>query len=221
MKLCVAGCSFSDYSQVPNVYGEYLAAKLNFEYLHEGAGCGSNYRIWRTVTNHILSGNITADDLLIIQYTEYTRNEFWSAHEYTDLPKRQTVNLVENYNNSGSLVKYKLGSASWQNHKNEQKFFESYEAEFVSPKFEEEKFTVYHEMFQHMLLNRKIPTIFLATKYWFGDQKVLAEFENTKFTCSITSENRLSDEDPNHLSVPGHQELADKLYLHIMNKGLV
>ena len=47
MKLCVAGCSFSDYTKVDKVWGEYLAEKLDVDYLHEGAGCGSNWRIWR------------------------------------------------------------------------------------------------------------------------------------------------------------------------------
>jgi hypothetical protein len=46
MKLCVAGCSFSDYAgDVANVYGAILAEKLNVDYIHHGAGSGSNYRI--------------------------------------------------------------------------------------------------------------------------------------------------------------------------------
>ena len=51
MKIAVAGCSVSDYTGegVERVYGEILAESLNVEYIHEGAGIGSNYRMWRKI----------------------------------------------------------------------------------------------------------------------------------------------------------------------------
>jgi hypothetical protein len=76
-KLIVAGCSVSDYTNVKKVWGEYLAEQLNYEYVHEAAGCGSNYRMWRVLTTHILNGNITANDTVVVQYTTLERNEFW------------------------------------------------------------------------------------------------------------------------------------------------
>ena len=80
-KICVAGCSFSDYTKVDKVYGEYLAEKLGYDYLHEGAGCGSNWRIWRQVYKNIRDHHLTSNDILIVQYTITERQEFYSRFD--------------------------------------------------------------------------------------------------------------------------------------------
>ena len=91
MKLFVGGCSVSDYSQVNYVYGELLAKKIDCEYIHEASSCGSNWRIWRKIINHIMSGNLTSNDLLIIQYTTLERKEFWTKNERIALDRKSVV----------------------------------------------------------------------------------------------------------------------------------
>ena len=47
-KVFTFGCSLSDYMwKVTKPYGQYVSEELNAEYIHEGAGCGSNERIFR------------------------------------------------------------------------------------------------------------------------------------------------------------------------------
>jgi hypothetical protein len=95
-----------------------------------------------------------------------------------------------------------------------------YESNFLNPKFEEEKFKIYNEMFQHLLLNYKIPTIFLNNPYR-NDYNMLDYFQNLSYSTTITSETQLSTNDPWHLSLYGHTVLANNLYDHIVAKDLV
>jgi len=221
MKLCVAGCSFSDYAGgVANIYGAILAEKLNVEYIHHGAGCGSNYRIWREVSKLVMSNVLTPQDILIIQYTELTRTEFWSSNSYTAKPVPHQCNITENYNNDGSVIRYKLGAYEWQNTKTEKEFFKMYESNFINSHFEQEKFNVYNEMFQHFLLNYKIPTIFLNTPYR-PNCNMLSYFENLSYSTTITPETQFSNDDAWHLSLHGHAVLANNLYEHIVEKGII
>ena len=61
-KLIVAGCSVSDYTCVDKVWREYLSDQLTIPYMHEAVACGSNYRIWRKLSSHIINRTITPDD---------------------------------------------------------------------------------------------------------------------------------------------------------------
>ena len=64
--LLVAGCSVSDYTQVDKVWGEYLAEDLGLNYIHEGAGCGSNWRMWRVIVDAVKTKQITPNDIVIL-----------------------------------------------------------------------------------------------------------------------------------------------------------
>ena len=121
-KICVAGCSVSDYTEVLNPYGKILADSLNLEYLHEGGGCGSNARIWRRVTNHILNGNLGRNDILIVQYTEVIRTEFWSA--LPPFPSPVTSPDEEPWADGGRILRWKPCANEWQPNPEEKDFFE-------------------------------------------------------------------------------------------------
>ena len=71
--LCVAGCSFSDRTQVSHNYGDFLSDMLNMDYLHLAGGGGSNSRSIRLITESILSGELTPGSTVIWQPTEVTR----------------------------------------------------------------------------------------------------------------------------------------------------
>jgi hypothetical protein len=167
-----------------------------------------------------MSNVITSDDILIIQYTEPTRTEFWSSNSFTNAPIPFKCHLTENYNNDGSIIRYKSGADEWQNTKTEKEFFKMYESNFLNLHFEQEKFNVYNEMFQHLLLNYEIPTIFLNTPYRYG-YPILDYFENLSYSTTITPETQFSKTDPWHLSLHGHTVLANNLYNHIVEKGLI
>ena len=91
MKLIVAGCSVSDYTRVDTVYGKILADSIGYDYVHHGAGCGSNYRIWKKLTQMLMSGDLTDCDIVLVQYTQIDRREFWSD---TIVPEYIRLSLI-------------------------------------------------------------------------------------------------------------------------------
>ena len=130
-KLFAAGCSISTRCYANTSYPEELAKLLNYELVNCTAGCGSNYRTWRMITKHIMDGNLTSDDLVIIQYTEPTRREFWSR-----FPKNND-NYKDEYDD-GSILRFKFDSYLWQLTKEEIEFLRTYETNFVNDAFEKE-----------------------------------------------------------------------------------
>ena len=232
-KLFVAGCSFSDYTKVEHAYGEILAGKLNYQYVHEGAGCGSNWRIWRTITKHILDGNLTSDDLLIIQYTELTRNEFHSVlaqPKYVYEPRTIDNLPITDIRDDGFVIRYKFGADVWQNNKEESEFFKLYTKYFVNINFAEEQFLTHHHMFQHMLINNNIKTIFVASdrnhpKSFFLRQHTLPNFIPYMFSEPTDKTDcekyNLTPGDWGHLNQKGHEVFAGWLYDHIYNNKIL
>lgn len=228
-KLCVAGCSFSDYTHVKKVYGEFLAERLGFDYIHEGAGCGSNYRIWRRIVNHILNGNLTPNDIIIIQYTNPERKEFYTTNPpfpYVNLPEDALI-ISEPYQ-SGSLIRYKYQADSWQDYENDKLFFKMYESDHINIEYEKELFLVYHNMFQCFLKENKMRVCFIDGQYARLNTlnlKTLDYFEDYKFNEPSDFmhhiENRLLPNDGGHMSITGHQRYSDLLYTHIENCKLI
>lgn len=229
MKLLTAGCSFSDYCKVEFPYGKILANKLNAEYLHEGAGGGSNWRTWRRVTKCILDKIITSDDLLLVQYTERVRTEFCSAltrpnNRFLPGPYYE-FRVTERFEKDYSIIRYKPGAEIWQDTPEEKIFFNQYEKYFVIPEFAEEQFRVHHFMFQQMLKNCKIKTIFINSQRNppMTNNEFLPEFQPYIFREPIEHINQysLSAEDYGHMSQQGHEVFADWLYTHINNTNIL
>jgi hypothetical protein len=224
-KLFVAGCSFSDYTQVDKVYGEILAEKLGYEYVHEGSGCGSNYRIWRVIGGYILSGNLTPNDLLIIQYTSTERREFWS-HNSPSISEPKKVNLNEPYKNNGSLLKFKSGSGAWTRFSEEKALLDLYEKYFCSVEYEQEWFKIMHNFFQTFLIHYNIKTVFLETVYSYQlkDNGLEKQFENLYFdwkkNYDTPSIQLVPNQDWGHLNIEGHELLANDLYEHLLKNNI-
>lgn len=219
-KLFVAGCSVSDYTKVEKVYGEYLSEKLNCDYVHEGAGCGSNWRIWRKITNYILNGELTSNDLLVVQYTTIERKEVWSKENYK--MNNEKILLREDYKDGGNLVRFKVGSYDWQQIDYEKKFFNLYENCFLSIDYEREVFKTQNLMFQTMLKYFNIPTVFLG--YYLSLNKntmdLLPEFKKNSYVeiPHVLDRKYCLENDWWHLNDLGHQMVADKLYEYIVDK---
>jgi hypothetical protein len=222
-KLFVAGCSFSDYTHVEKTYGELLANKLNYEYVHEGAGCGSNWRIWRTITKYILNNKLSSDDLLIVQYTEITRNEFWSVlpqPSHSFWPSTPSKLKIFEKTKDGTIIRYKMGASGWQNNKKESEFLEMYENYFVSVNFAREQFMTQNYMFQKMLLSNNIRVIFInSPRYPVFMEDILPEFVPYVFSEPISfndfSQYNLLPDDFGHMNQKGHEVFAEWLNSHI------
>tara|TARA_Y200000002_G_scaffold10132_1_gene8353 strand:+ start:63 stop:755 length:693 start_codon:yes stop_codon:yes gene_type:complete len=228
MKLVVAGCSFSDYLEKNNnVYGENLAAFLGRQYVHEGAGSGSNWRIWRVIGNMIYNSTLDVNDILIVQYTNNERQEFWSQYAPG---KKQMVNgklrraTREPGPEDGSIIKYKSQSYTWHGepYPKEGKFLKQYEERHVSEQFAQEQFDAHHTMFMAMLRDKKIRTIFLRSRInpnFKLDQG--HEFNSFKESDGdlMNEEYYYEPQDSSHLNDKGHLHLAKKLNKHIKELG--
>lgn len=227
MKLIVAGCSFSDYTKVDSPYGKLLAEKLGYEYIHEGAGCGSNQRIWRRLTSMVLDGIITSDDLVIVQYTERTRQEFYTSYPQDNAYKgpncKEAIRVVEDYTDGGHIIRFKWGAHVWQYNSEEKQLFKLYEDGFLSIDYSNELFRVNHYNFQAMLARNNIKCIFVKTwRYRYNiDAEILLEFEPYVFyDTTVNEEYNLEPGDVGHLSQEGHIDFSDRLYTHIKQVGL-
>lgn len=225
-KLFVAGCSFSDFTKVNKVYGQFLAEKLGYDYVHEGAGCGSNWRIWRTITKHIMTGNLTASDLLIVQYTGRERQEFYSALDQPkELDKPNSIDYlktIEKFNN-GNIIRFKAESHVWQHNKEEREFFRLYEKYFVDIEFAREQFITQNYSFQKMLLSNKINAIFINSFRCppLSRASVLPEYLPT-FKEPVDDHTELlkynlEPDDDGHMNQLGHEIFAEWLFAHINN----
>lgn len=207
-KLIVAGCSVSDYTNVKKVWGEYLAEQLNYEYVHEAAGCGSNYRMWRVLTTHILNGNITPDDTVIVQYTTLERNEFWSPIVENDWLRDPAF--------GGDIIRFKSGSHAWAKG-SEKKLMKMYER-FIGIEFEHEKFINNHIAFQCLAKEYNIHNLYFVHVGSYGfnrkDHPTISKYKNNFFKYSDIfnkSENHITN-DPSHLSNIGHELLSTMIY---------
>ena len=208
-KLVVAGCSVSDYTNVSKVWGDYLSDLLKYDYLHEAAGCGSNYRMWRVLATHILNGNITSKDTIVVQYTTLERNEFWSPTIEDD--------YLRDAHHGGNIIRFKSHSHTW--HKgSEAKLMKLYQR-FINDDFEKEKFANNHMMFQCLAKEYNITNLYFIKvgSYGLEDLKLLDQYKNNFSSYSDifnTTENHIKD-DPYHLSDIGHKLLANKIFNNI------
>ena len=228
MKVIAAGCSFSDYLEYNNiVWGEALAEKLNAEYIHEGAGCGSNYRIWRRITRHVLDGVITSKDLLCVQYTGIERREFW-----TKLPRKnpvrgpKQVELREPWDgkDGGDIIRYKNGAHLWQDYEVENEFFKLLEDNFVCNSHSLEQFKTNHHMFQSLLEVYKIPTVFMLVRNIFPEYVETSPYHKKllfteDYSVAKDKKNWGEGTDYTHLSDEGHKNMAEQVYTHLKKVG--
>lgn len=220
-KIFVAGCSFSDWSQVEYNYGEYLGEMLNKPVEFETSGCGSNYRIWRKLVPAIINKRITERDLLIIQYTTVERKEFWTsftsphAADYENHGHPTKGSSMREKYEQGETIKYKVHAHTWQPNSEEKDFFKLYEDNFLYIPFEIEMFNIYHTMFKALLHEHKIPTIFLRTHYSYDlhDLKeVTSPFQYYLNVQDIQIPELCFEKDTcSHLTAEGHKKLAETL----------
>jgi hypothetical protein len=229
MKLFVAGCSFSDYNYNPSimtdkVYGDYLSEKLGVDYVHEGAGCGSNYRMWRKITNYIMNGFLTQDDILIVQYTNSTRREFFCNLPYESWKVDNVLKTTAAFEPYGTekIMRFKVGeyNTNFKSYEKEEvEFFNLYQKHFLDEKFSMEEFEYNNFMFQHMLINNNIKVIFLRS-HFFPNFNLIPFHEKNELSVYELIDNKdlqAHKNDPSHFSKKGHNHLSELIYDHLKN----
>ncbi len=127
----IFGCSASERVKVNKCYGDFLAETMHTTLNLQAAGCGSNRRISRVLGKMVHDGEITSNDIVVIQYTETTRNEFFTSNKETHpkITHTDNIQIREDYN-TGQIIRYKANAGSWQPSKIESKFFKNYEKDF-------------------------------------------------------------------------------------------
>lgn len=215
MKVCVAGCSVSDRYEITDCYGDHLSTVLEAEYLHLAASSGSNDRTWRRVTDCITKGLLTKEDLLIVQYTEVTRTEFWYEKDLRIPSSEQSWD-------QGCVIKFKINnlkrSSTERASKEISRFYQLYREHFLNENFEQEKFRLRHSQFECMLLHYDIATVFVdTTRIGPRDYEIMTTGRLSRFRDSSNKilENNLSRHDSCHFSEKGARLVADQLREHV------
>lgn len=217
-KLFTAGCSVSTKNSCSTSYPVELAKLLDYELVDLAAGCGSNNRIFRMITKHIMDGTLTSDDIVTIQYTGPFRAEFWSR-----FPK-DGQEVMEDAYDDGKIIRFKTDAWGWQNHKEESDFFKMYEENHLNEKFNMEIFETNNYNFQHMLDAKNIKAIFIKTgrmnngvEWYMADS--LKKYIFYDYT-DLDVVNNQSETDSCHFSDIGHKLIANQLYNHILDLKL-
>lgn len=191
-KIIVGGCSFSDrrYGLIP--WGEQVADYYNCEYLHEAASAGSNYRIWRKLTAHIMNKNISSNDIIIVQYTLVDRKESWSPLVHVEYEHEQISEPFDN----GTLVRLTPHFDQFAKNKYE-KHLALCHNYFSNHNYNLECFWTQHHMFKEMCAKNNITVRYLNTIY--DRENRIEDIDAT--LALINPDHRLDD---GHLNQLGH-----------------
>jgi len=166
MKLIVGGCSVSDYLYPRDgLYGNILAKKIGADYVHHAKSGGSNYRIWKKITQMVMNHQITKDDIVIIQYTQVNRQEYWSASSKPEQFWRESLNAYQdNHMQGGSIISFKAPADSLLGKtKIEENFFKLKEQYFTCSGYDEERFEYNHFLFHNLMVSKNIKVAYLVS----------------------------------------------------------
>lgn len=231
--LVVGGCSFSDrycindplgkFEFVDASYGQILADKINYNYVHYARSCGSNDRIWRLIGNDVMNGKITSEDLVLIQYTEVTRREF----VFLENPKTKDKRIEEPYSieNDTYIVSFKFNSHDFYDNKILNQTFKNYEDYFVDSQFDYERFELKNLMFQTLLSYHNINAYFLILNVYGPEIEKIIKTDLFKDKIYIDRQigfepqHRYNGDDEFHLSNAGHYKLANDLFNYLKEKN--
>lgn len=223
MKLVVGGCSFSDwYPGVEKPWSVKLSERMKLEYLHEARGCGSNYRIWRELTNHIVQGKVSKEDIILIQYTSPTRYEFWSDCTHPVIPITSYKNSSDPFYNNrdkrdGTIIRWKPGAYEFNSlNNNEKEFFKELETHFIHQDFCNQQFLMYQNMFHGFLLSRGFNKFFYLYPYqdtigceWAGLDRIIIKKEDWYIPNFCIDIGHLNDSGVEHLANLVYDRIKD------------
>ena len=204
MKLAIGGCSFSRDFEVraKQRYPFLLSRLLGTKLVDEARTQGSNYRIWRTLTKHIIENNINAKDKLIIQYTEPHRREYWIPQPPTHFDP-----IVDEPYDNGKLFRYKYGADQYSHGIEKSLYKLLYRCD--NEKYTQEMFEINHAMFVGLLKSKKFQNVvFVKTRYCnFTDKSYVENYPVVDCDDILEAQNL----DGWHLSPAGHYAVAERL----------
>ena len=230
MKLVVAGCSVSDRTRVDTAYGEILADSIGYDYVHHGAGCGSNYRIWKKLTQMLMSGQLTENDIVLVQYTSIDRREFWSdtlAPEFQRYSMHDKNMELRELNNGGNIVRYK--SFVYGEGKIENQFLKMYEKYFNNIEYNRELFATNHFLFHNTMDKYGIKIFYITFDNsdihnlyaYVGQEQHLFQTTNEQHINITDIESKYCLEDKGHFSQQGHNYVAKVLEQKLKDRGVI
>jgi hypothetical protein len=158
--LGLGGCSFSDYRYDLKPYGAQVAAHYGQVYLHEAACAGSNYRIWRTLTRHIINKTIQSGDAILIQYTLLNRSEAWTPYQHYIYEKEK---IFEQFD-GGTLLRLTPHFDQFAKTKAEKQLSHCVNY-FYNYKLALEQFWTQHFCFAEMCAAKGIQLIYINSQY--------------------------------------------------------
>ena len=168
-KVAVTGCSFSSYTGVDKVYGDWIAERLNIEYLHLARGIGSNHRGIYASTKAITSGALSEGDVLVFQITDPHRKILSSFEpiKYIDMPG-QAEKWPTPFGDAWT-TDYKAGSSQWQGSdpvgKRNRRLYMTMELSCVNNAFETDQLVMQLILLDALCKTRGITLIPVATRY--------------------------------------------------------
>jgi hypothetical protein len=175
-KLFVFGCSYSDRTEVEKAYGDYVSEITGLEYHHCAKGATSNDRTWRMATRMIIDGEITPNDVVIVQYTDRHRREFGShgigydhiqeriEHARIDEPDKNHIHhLDRSHTECGTFYtsNYKMDSYIWYNFEPDKTLHRTYQNTCVIDEFDNEYFITRHKQFESFCEANNIKLVML------------------------------------------------------------
>ena len=236
-KLFVSGCSFSDYTLVEKNWGENLAALIGMEYVHMNKGGGSNDRGWREISWKIIQGEITTQDLVILQYTNIDRREFGATEiGYEDRQPKEFYHKEKFCNSLGTFytTAYKCGSHVWQSSDWDAKLHQAYEhTGAISDRYNDCHFITQHMMFDSLCKQYGINIMYMRTRYMYDELEFPADnifYEHHHLPVQGQDDTMLGyaeghpDQgryDTSHLSEYGHAVLAQLVRQYLIEQGMI
>lgn len=196
VKIAVGGCSFSDFRYGLIPWGKIVADHFGVDYIHEAACAGSNQRIWRRLTAHVLNGNLIAGDIIILQYTLVDRKESWTPELHTNYD----LECISEHYDNGTLVRLTPHFEQFAISRHERQLAHTYNY-FNNHNLNLEQFWTQHHGFSALCENKGIHLRYLNTVY---------DCENRIKDINGTS---LLDDpahclDSSHLNQLGHNQAA-------------
>ena len=207
-KIIVGGCSFSDRRYGIKPWGETVADRYNCEYIHEAASAGSNYRIWRKLTAHIMNQTISSDDIIIVQYTLVDRKESWSPLIHVEYELEQISEPFDN----GTLIRLTPHFDQFAKNKYEKQLALCHNY-FSNHKYNLECFWTQHYMFKEMCAKNNITVRYLNTVY--DRENRIEDIDAT--LALVNPKHRL---DSGHLNQLGH-DLTAQLIIQSLGQSIV
>lgn len=160
-RLAVGGCSFSDRRYGIRPWGEQVAQHYNHTYIHEAASAGSNYRIWRTLTQHIINNRLTSGDTIVLQYTLVDRRESWTPVDHINTNPQEQI--FEPYT-TGSIIRLTPHSEQFAVGRQERALAHCHNY-FTNHQYNVELFWCQHTAFAALCETRGITLRYLNTTY--------------------------------------------------------